>query len=803
MLRNYLRAGWQIFSKNKGFTIINTLGFALALAVVLLIFLYIRYEKSFEQHLPHRDQIHRIIVQGMDVRGMSYHPATPNSLGKALSKQLPGNSQVASVLVSKNKTLQANGRSLMVEQMMLFVDSGFCELFNVRILRGDPASLNQAHTAFITPKLARQFFKHQDPMGRELVLANNLHLTVKGLIEAPPPATHLPYQILISAHSLSNDYSRVKYNPWALARDYTATYIRLDSPQQKESTEQTINRIGQSFFREKQIKLLLQPIDEIHLDDRLSRLTWHYTNSQGTIGIFTTISLMILIIAGINFVNLSVVQAIRRTREIGMRKIVGASNARLIRQLLTETFFILAAAVALAMLFVELSLPLINKKMEPLIHLDFHIDRTNLLYLAAVLVLLVLLAGLFHLSYISKYKPLEALRKNFYVRTAKKRPSRFKVLVIFQFMITQVLLIGFLVINSQLQYLHSKDLGFETENVILVRLPGQDTLQRTAFKKRLEQHQAVDRVSVSSELPMDPSGVAFYSIQSPINGQFYEVCIKVVDRYFTELFDVQMKNGRWFPLEQNNSLDQSIVVNETFIATFGFSSPESAIHQSIEIEGNQYRIIGVARDFHVFSLHRELQPTILFHHQQARVQEQSKPIDHISIKLNQPDPRKWLPFIRQSYGCHLPEEPFVYQIYEDEVYRQYQQEDRSFMILGTFTIIAIILASMGLFGLVSFVMAQKTRETGIRKANGATGQSIIAMYLFRYLKITVIGSLLAWPFAYFFMHQWLTNYAYHADLSLRHFLMGLLILLGVALFSILFQTIRTANTNPAASLRED
>jgi ABC-type antimicrobial peptide transport system permease subunit len=759
-----------------------------------MIFLFIKHETSFDKHLSKRDRLYRIIKKEVSNKGVEYDKSLSYPLGQALKHEVFPSEKVVNICFDQSRHVNINNTDNYMEDGIVFTDSVFCKFFDVHFLHGDASTLDEPNTVILTSELAEKYFDKNNPVGEKLVLAKNMQLTIRGVIENPPANTHLRYKMLVSGKSLHEDYLGINYDNWGTNLSNFSTYLLINK---NEDPATIANQIGEVYAKHRdeeianQVEFFVQPVNEIHLDTRFHSFAGSYTTSKKFIWIFSSVGLVILIIALINFINLSVVQAIKRTREVGLRKVVGASRKKLMYQFLLETIVIVIIAEILALIIVEMTLPALNNQLGELVNVRLYGELGTVIFLVGILVFVSVAAGIFPSLYMSRHKPIEALRSKVNITKNKSLPA-YKTLVILQFFITQILLISILVINQQVNFIKNKDLGFDKKNLVLVDLPRNDSLRIETFKNELKQYHNIANVSLSIGSPTSGSNItASYDV--PDDEEKYYANIKVADTDYLNTYGIQMKTGKWFSPEIETRNADQVVVNETLTKKLGYSSPDSIIGTVIDLFDQQKTIIGVTEDFHVKSLREELFPVIFYYLP-----------DYFfvaSVKLHSDNFESSLAFIKKTFQKSFPEYTYSYRIYEDYLNTRYSNELRTFNLLKLFSLIAIILASMGLFGLVSYMMVQKTKDIGIRKALGATSNGIIYLYVFRYIKIIFFASLFAWPVAYYLMREWLKDYAYHINLNILFFLAGLMILLLIALISILFQTIKTANTNPSKSLR--
>jgi len=792
MIKNYIKIGFRILSRNKSFSIINIIGFAVGLTTTLMIFLFIKHETSFDQHLSKKDNLYRVVWKEYKDKGVEYERGTPAPLAEALKNDLFNPSDVVRVVVNNGNNIKADQKHY-AGRGIIFTGSGFCNMFDVNFIHGNAAVLDDPGNVLITEQLANKYFGEKNPLGKEIVMDKHLNLTVKGIIQAPPAKTHMPYEMLISDESLGTKIVGLKYDNWGTNLSMFGTYVMAEE-ENLDNLGKQITKIYRNNYDAGEFekhKFYLQSIKDIHLDSRFGSFDGAYTTSKKFIWIFLSVGILILLIALINFINLSVVQAIRRTREVGLRKVIGATRMNLVYQFFSETVIIILVAEILSLVLVEMLLPALNNQLGPMINLELYGKTDTILFLLGILIVVSVSAGIVPSLFMSKRRPIEALRNKPQVGKKKSIPA-YKVLVIFQFFVTQLLLISLLVINKQIDFMKNKDLGFNKEHLISVDLPRTDTTGFETFKQELAKYPAIADFSVSIGSPISRSSITS-SYRIPGDDRRHYASIKFTDLDYLETFDIPLIAGEWF--RRKTQEPEELVVNKSFMQDLGIQNPDSILGKSVNLFGEDLIIIGVTDDFHHKSLHDKIEPLAFCYLPGFFFTS--------SIKLADSNYSVAIPSIKNAYKQAYPESVFDYQIYGDFLESEYKNEERTFKILRTFSFIAIILAAMGLFGLVSFIMVQKTKEIGIRKAVGATSSTIVLMYIWRYIKIVLFASLFALPAAWYLMKNWLMDYAYHIKLSPVFFILGLVLLLGVALLSIMFQTIRTANTNPAKSLRDE
>ena len=794
MIKNYLKTGIRNLRRYKFFTAINIVGFSVGLATCFIIFLFIDHETSFDRHLSKADQLYRIVVKEINPQGTRYHESVPYPLAEAIREELLDPKQVVSTYYD-SKQVQI-GDQLFMEQGLVYTDSVFCHLFDVDFLQGNPAALEEPGNAMLTRQLARKYFGKANPIGKKITVSRELNLTVRGIVADPPQNTHLPYKMLISAESLSDGHIQFDYSKWGSNISRIASYVYLNHGEKQDNIEKEINEIYHRHRDERitqKNEFFLLPVKDLHTDGRFDDYPGSYVTSKKLIWIFIAIGFIILAVALINFINLSIVQAIRRSKEVGLRKVVGATRRKLVIQFLSETFIVVGISVILAFILTEVLLPLVNTNTGNRIHLSLYQKPDIFFFIIILMTGVSLLGGAFPALFLSAYRPIEAIRKKVLVKRKKTLPIQ-RVLVVLQFFIAQILVIFVITIHQQVDYLKNKDLGFNSEKLIVASLPHSNIQKQETFRNQLREIPGVSEVSLAMGEPLSTSNnVSNYQIYGEDEDHFANM--KAVDAGYLRTYGIRLQYGRWIRPAQEDTEITDVVVNEKMTRDVGFQDPRDALGQYIRLFGKKRQIVGVIENFHVYSLHRDLFPLILYHNPDLFARS--------GIRLNEANYREAVPKIREVFKQVFPNSLFRHYIYEDFIQQRYERESMFFGQLQIFTIIAIVLASMGLIGLVSFMMIQRTQEVGIRKTLGAFSGGIVFLYTRRFAMLIVTSSLLAWPLAYVGLQQWLQNYAYHIPLSIVYFLMGFVLILGVSLASILYNTLKVARINPAESLRNE
>ena len=797
MFRNYFKTAYRILTRNKVFSIINIFGLSVALTSVLVIFLFISHELSFDKHHSNFDSIYRIVDKQIKNDKESFNENVPVPLSSALKSELTGHDHVTQIYFSYEQLVRIE-EDKYLQEGFLYVDTNFTKVFDVEFITGNPAELKNPNIIFLTEDIAIKYFGSvNNAVNKEIVIMDSISLNVVGVVKNPSKKTHIPYKMIISWSSISEKHFPFEYDNWGTSMSGFGTYLTLkDGVSEKNISDQiqkiVANNNPEDDRQDKEI-YFLQPLKNIHFDDRFYSYTGAYITSMRFIWIFTSVGLFILMIAFINFTNLSIVQAIKRAKEVGIRKVVGADRLKLIKQFLGETFLLILIAEIIALILTEVVLNKINTILGNNMELELYGDISIILFLLLVLISITFLSGIYPAMVLSRYNPIRALRYNLKLGR-KKSFSLYNFLVIFQFFISQILIVSVIVISLQIDFFKNKDLGFSKENVILVNLPQNQSKRAGVFIDLLKHNPDIQDVSMGLGAPMAGSNInsSFQVIGDDETG--YIANVKTVDSSYCRLYNLKLIAGEWYKNPNINDTTFNIVINKSLLQKIKIEKPIEAIDQYLRVFGYlNTRIVGVVEDFHAYSLHRKIPPIIFL------------PLDtyyyQLHIKTNGKAYSELRPFIEKSWNEIFPEYIYKYEFLEDTIKEKYSAEQRISDIIKIFTIIAIIIACLGLYGLVSFMLVQRTKEIGIRKAMGASISSLIVLVSKQFLKLVIISCVFAWPLAYYLMKNWLENYAYKIDLNIWIFIISGIILFIITFLTILFQSIKAARTNPVDSLK--
>jgi len=798
MIKNYLKIAFRILNRNKVFSIINISGLSIALTSVLVIFLFVTNELNFDKYNSKYDKIYRVVQKEIGNDGRErFEEALPVPFGNAIKSNITGCQDVTLFFYNSEQLLRVNSDKYN-EKGLVYADTNFVKVFDVEFITGNPDQIRNPNIIFLSEKLAIKYFGSiENAMNKEIIMLDSIGLSVQGVIKDLPKNTHIPYTAIISWGSLTAELLNFEYDNWGTTLTGFAIYLTLMDGVSEKSVEQQIKKIyttdNINDNRDHHVSFFLQPLSKIHIDDRFDAYSGSYITSLKFIWIFISVGLFILVIASINYINLSVVQIIKRAKEVGIRKVLGASRQILIKQFLGETLLLLFIAEIISLILTEVVIDKINKILGNSIELKLYSDFSIILFLIVVIVLLSFLSGIYPAVILSKYNPIRALR--YRIKIGKKKAlSLHNLLVILQFSISMVLIVCTVIISLQLDYFQNKDLGFTKENIILLDLPQNQVKKAGTLTEILKTNPDILDVAMGLGAPISNSNInsSFYKLGEEDIGNHANV--KTVDTSYYRIYNLKLLAGEWYKKANVNDSVFNIVVNESLLKKINISNPEDAIDQYLYIFGSvQGRITGVVEDFHTYSLKYNIPPVIFIGLDDYFYK--------LSIKTNGKSYNELKSFLEDAWDQVFPEYIYSYQYLNGLINENYSTEQRTSDIIKIFTFIAIVIACLGLYGLVSFMLMQRTKEIGIRKVLGASVPHIILKLSSEFIKWVLIANVIGWPIAWFITNKWLQNFAYRINLSVWMFVLSGSIALIIALLTVSWQSIRAATANPVESLR--
>jgi putative ABC transport system permease protein len=810
MLKNYLKIAWRNIVGNPLFSAINIIGLAIGLACCIMITLFVRYEVSFDKHWDNADRTYRVTRDffGNDLKLAAVAPP----IAPLLQQDFPEIEDITRILATGSVTLSRDELRV-TEENMVIADPNVFEFFNLTFIRGDAATALARPTDIVmTQRAADRYFGSEDPIGQTLNLMDQADVTVTAIIEDLPDNTHMAFEIVGSMAAIPLMMGPDELESWGSNNYYT--YLRLPEGYNPVDLESRFEDFLIKHWNENapsSSALGLQFLPDIHLTSNRDA-EWQANGSIAVVYTFSAVALVVLLIACINFMNLTTARSTQRAKEVGVRKVVGAKRSQLIAQFMGESILLTAVAMLLAVALVELILPVFAGFVEK--PLSFSLaNPSSLLTLLIGTVLVGILAGSYPALYLSKFRPVEVLKGP---ASGTGSVLMRKALVVFQFATSIALLIATGVVMVQMEYARTIDLGFDKSRNLTARLPYFADLWETyePLKAELESHPDILSVVYSSRVPSmqnnDGSGYVPEGVQVSMDTVQALSDIKVDYQWF-EHYDVEFLAGRPFrqnemrieePSEENPVVRGSAILNESAARRFGWSPEEAVgkiVRQPTSRELNRFierEVVGVIPDIHFSSLHNEMKATIY-----AEPDENYS--RNLSVKLAAGDHSDAIDFFETVWNRVVPSEPASWEFLDDRFDALYRSEARQAQMFGVFSAFAIFVATLGLFGLASFTTERRTKEIGIRKVMGASIKDIVWLLTSDFTKLVLFANLIAWPLAYYFMGQWLNRFVYKAPFAewAWLFVTSAVAALAVAWLTIALQASRAAAARPVLALR--
>ena len=798
MIGNYFNVALRNLLKYKLYSIINIVGLAIGIACSLLIFLFVRDELAFDHYHEKSDRIYRVNMEWHYNNGdLKNYAGSSVNLAPALLEEASEIKYATRLL--KTSAYIKKGDHRFYEKDGYYADASVLSIFSFPLLHGKAeTALSQPYSMVITKQMAQKYFQNENPLGQTLVLQDTINATVTGVLASIPNQSHFKFDFLLSfqtLHSIQHPYVTKWHKYWGNLGPYT--YILLHDANQQEKVASQIYRITQRHAPEEEKKLqvvykhTLIPMTDIYLhSDFLYEIGT--TKSVKTVYIFLSIAMLILLMACINFMNLATARSINRAQEVGMRKVVGAHRRQLITQFLGEAFLMTCLAVIFAIVLIEIFLPPFNTLSNKALTLDLLHDPNMLLSLLVVTAFVGLIAGSYPAFALSKFQPVEVL-KGVLKGTFKDTKIR-QGLVVFQFTISIVLIIGTIVAINQLQYMHNQKLGFDKAHTVVIPFHDNPNINKryNTLKTAFLNHAHVKSATASGTVPGRVFGDMKFVYEDKNEKSMKAMLYQHIDEDYIQAYDLEVIAGRNFSKDFPHEDTQSFMLNETAVAYLGLGSPKEALGANIDKRNNR-RLIGVVKDFHHHGLQRAIEP-LYFIFDPTRCQ-------YLSIKIQSNNIAETLSALENIWQTQVPNRHFEFFFLDTDFEKQYQSEQHLSKIFTIFATLAIFIGCLGLFGLVAFAAQQRTREIGIRKILGASITGIVTLLSKDFVKLILIANLIAWPIAYYTLNQWLQTFAYRINLHITTFIFAGLIALLIALITISYQAIKAAQANPIDSLR--
>ncbi|MBC9934309.1 ABC transporter permease [Chitinophaga qingshengii] len=798
MFKNYLKTAWKNLRCHTSYVVINTIGLAVGIAACLLIFLLIQYETSFDNFHHNKERIYRVAGAVQTPHGMSYSMGSGYPVAEALLIDYPQLEKVARIYDRTNRQVTVMNNTgnpqEKFKEHIFYAEPEFFDIFHFPFLAGDArTALSEPNTVVLTQATAEKYFGDwHAAIGQFIKNGNDQVCKITGILKNTPVNTDFPLQVVISfKNARQEDIS----TDWTGQDGSLNTFVLLP---QHMPVQQFANDLTAFVKRHMPAEYanqgyVLQPLNNIHYEQEFG--TYRGTTfSKKLITALSSIGLFLLIIACINFINLSTAQAVNRAKEVGIRKVLGGSKQQLIVQFLSETLLITLISVIVAIALAWMVLPLLNHLLQAPLAMHFSLPLIG--FSAAVTVVVTLLSGFYPAIVLSGFNPITALKSKFTTRTAGGLSMR-KVLVVFQFTIAQTLIIGTLIVVSQMNFFQHAAMGFDKDAIITVPLPF-DTARLTKmdrFKTQLLQQAGVKNVTMSAFSPID---IAHWDSDFRFDNETGKAGFNTeliwADADYFKTYDMPFVAGK--PYQPADTVN-GFVVNEMMVKKLGFKNPEDILGKKLNFwDGNiAAPVVGVVKNFNSSSLDKEMSPVVLGSHKML--------CGLTNIKIEPKQARQTLAAIEKIWNGIYPDFMYEYQFLDDKIAGFYQQENQLSQLYKIFAGIAIFISCLGLYGFVSFMAVQRTKEVGIRKVLGASVLHIIYLFSKEFTLLIGVAFLIAAPLAYYVMHQWLQNFAFRIHIGMEIFLLTIVVAEMIAWLTVGYQAVKAAVANPVKSLKAE
>jgi putative ABC transport system permease protein len=805
MIRNYLKIAWRNILRQKGYSGINIIGLAIGIAACLLILQYVSFELSYENFHENKNRIYRVQLDRFDNGKLSTQwAAGAYAAGNSFKDAIPEIEDYVKLAPRDPVIAEVNNQPLKINKVF-YATNSFFSIFTYPLITGDKkTALIEPFTAAISETTARTLYGTTNALGKTLTLNRRRNYTITAVFKDPPVNTQLKPDILLSYPTFVKLVAPDNNPETAWQWDGCLTYILLRKGVDPKVVEKKFTPVVEKFTAVDMKRFnagatyYLEPLTDIHLHS-------HYIgepapNGDGkTVYLLLGIAFFIAVIAWVNYINLATARAISRAKEVAIRKAVGSQRKQLITQFLSESALLNFFAVVLALLIVVIAIPGFNKLSGQ--NLSFSLFNTTSFWtsLIALFLIGVFFSGLYPAFVLSGFKPIEVLKGKL-IATTKGTLLR-KGLVVFQFTASLFLLIGTLAVYQQIQYMRKQSLGINIDQTLVVKPPAvlidsTYVQNMSAFKEALNQETGIKGVTISTSIPGEPVGFNAGGIKLVGTDESTQKQYRVIemDHDYMKQYGIKLIAGRYFSKDFATD-DSAVIFNEKGFEQLGLNKPEDAVGKRIDFWGRRYTIVGVTENFHQQSLRETFEPLIFRLNPDVR--------GYLSIKTPASSASETIALVKSNWARFFPGNTFEYFFLDDHFDQQYKADQRFGQVFGLFTLLAILVACLGLFGLASFTTIQRTKEIGIRKVLGASVGGILKLLYQEFATLLVIAFVIAVPLAWLTIGNWLQGYAFRINIHWSYFLIPFVAIMVIALLTVSFQSIKAAIANPVKSLRSE
>ena len=810
LLKNILKTTLRHLWGKKAYVTINVSGLAIGMACFVMILLYIQYELSFDQYNLNSERIYRVVMDDHSPNSTTSYAAALTPLVRILKDEFPEIQESVTVLPPGSSYMISYGENRFYEKGFYHTDSTFFDIFSVEFVQGNPDNaLKDAFTVVVSESMALKYFNGANPIGKTIRAEDTWDYRIVGVMRDLPPNSHMNYDFL--AHQSRSSVSfrpneRYSWDLWNRSHVYLLLTSASDLGELESKLPGLVSRHVDTRFESESVKfdLSLQPLESIHLySDRMGEL--EPNNSILNVYLYGAVAVLTLILACINFINLATAYSSGRTSEIGLRKTLGAQRGQLTAQFTGESIVIAIIALPFAWAMIEFLLPVFSSIMTATaerISYDFSVLISALL---GTTLLVGLISGVYPALLLSSYKPIDVLKGG--ISGGTKKAWLRQILVVFQFVISTVLIIATCIVYEQLTYIQQKDLGYDNNRVVVIPLTFTPVVRNfDALKGRLLENHNILSVSGSDMPPGRPPLTTTIRSMNADEGGPIQVRTSWVDTDYLRTLGLTMKAGRFFSRSFEAGDFRSIILNESAAAMAGWKFPEVAVGERIRwiAPGGMSNagaagtdiltVIGVVNDFHFNSLRSAIEPLIIL---------TAEEFWNVSIKLSSKDYAETLAYIEKTWREINPEFAFAYYFLDEDIAQFYQEENRLITILGSFSFVAVLIACLGLIGLISFTARKRVKEVGIRRILGASFLNLLILQCREVVIVSLIANAIAWPIAYAMMNRWIQEFEYHTEVNIGIFGLVGVFTLFIALLTVTYHSFKTTLSDPIHALRNE
>ena len=810
LFKNYVRSLIRNAIRDKYFTLLNMLGLAVGITAAILIFIYIQDQVNYDGHNENFERIYRLEGDFMISEKPTRTAITQIPLGPTLKDEYPEIVEQTRILPRRDLYFE-KGEDTFKEDSIMVADSTLFKIFTVPFLYGDPATaLTEPFTMVVSESMANKYFGSSNVIGKSMLTLDDRHFTITGVFENLPTNVHLRFNGLLSAATIEEQIGSERFNDRSANSFWnvqTYTYVLMAENTNPDMVTAKFPAFYDKYMKElgEQINasfsLRITPLKDVHFQK--DELTWDLPKgNMNYVYIMGVIGVLLILIASINYTNLTTARATSRGKEIGVRKVGGASKGNLRSQFLGESLATAVIAGVVAALLTALALPLFNKLSGNSFNWQVLLQPTIIFFIIGISILTGLLSGIYPATYLASFNPVSILKGNGV--SEKDRGWLRRGLVIVQFLISAIMIIGSVVVAMQMNFIQNKDLGFDREQILMLALNDTTVINNaSAFMEEIERHPAVEETALSTTAPGRFYGKQVMTVEQN-NGEMAEIAFNqcFVDFDYMNTMGLSLVQGRFYDREFGSDMTNAFVVNEAMVEEmqWGDNAIGKKFIRGVNIQGAdnpEGEIIGIIKNFNYGSLHNPVESLVM------ACQDNANFMRTLSIRVSGGSMEEVLPWVEEQRETFNPAYPIQYSYLSDELDALYGEEKIIFALVLTFAALIIFLSSLGLLALSAFMTTKRTRETGIRRVMGASQNQILALFLLQFSRWVIISNVIAWPLAFFVMKNWLQNFTYRIEFPFWTFILSLLLSLTIAVITVSWQSIKVSRMNPASSIRAE